>query len=543
MASQQAFEDLFGRIRENDPDLTELNLRDSDISAWCRRKECRKFFANALGNNHTIIRVNLVHRCWAMLIEEHQIELMEAVCSLSKLEHLRYGSSGVAGLPLRVLNAGLAKTRGQLKSLSIQSIHFKDNFQFKTEQSSNTKDDEFVEFLRLLDKNGVLNDSIESFSIQHVEDTFDLDMLANALLTMPRLQEVVLQAHSPYNQRLTQQSVIRLFASKSIKSLALRRLRLGPILAEPLMMLENNNTLESLFLEQNGLDFECGMAIAYLLSINQTWKELNLGYNAIPDDCGSAIAAALSGNKSLISLDLAANFFELYTARRIAHLLARNESALQQLSLAQNPLRDEGVSMIAAGLDSNTTLKELSLAETKMTEASCSVIVASLYNNTALERLNLGGNKLRNEGCISLAVALESNATLTSLNISGNELRDASVLRLAEMLTVNATLERVNLGNNPDLTTTAYEALQRMLIDHNYSLHHLWLPTTVEIVMPNCKIPSFLKLNRLDRKRLLDELDNATLWMDVMQKASTLDLDSLFFLTRANPAVVSWMKT
>jgi hypothetical protein len=110
------------------------------------------------------------------------------------------------------------------------------------------------------------------------------------------------------------------------------------------------------------------------------------------------------------------------------------------------------------------------------------------------------------------------------------------------MLKVNTSIERLNLANNPSITTTAYEALERILIDHNHSLKHLWLPSTVDIVMPNCKIPSFTRLNRFGRKRLLDELDNAQLWMEVMQKALQCDLDCLYFLTRANPAVVSWMK-
>jgi Ran GTPase-activating protein (RanGAP) involved in mRNA processing and transport len=542
MSLNHNFAILIQRIRENDPTLNEIDLRGDGSQSLCLASGGDEYaeFIRALRLNHTITHVNLIHRYLMNLKEEEQLEFLEVIGSLPNLQHLHFGTSGLNGLPLRLLNAGLSKTQGRLKSLSIQSIHFRDNVYYEAERSSNTEDKDYMEFLRLLGQ--VLKESIESFSIQNVEDTVDLDALVHVLLALPNLLELVIQGHSPFNQRLTQQSLIRLFASETIRSLSLRNLRLGAILPEPLMILENNNTLESLSLGQNGLDFQCGMAIAYLLSVNRSWKELNLSCNTIPDDCGSAIVAALTGNTSLTSLDLTANLVELETSRRIAHLLASSQSALQVLTLNQNRLLDEGVAMIAAGLERNTSLKELSLAETKITEASCSVIVASLQTNTTLERLNLANNRLRDKACISLAVALESNSTLTSLNLHGNELQDSGVLRLAQMLKVNTTIERLNLANNPMLTTIAYEALERILIDHNYTLKHLWLPSTVDIVMSNCKIPSFTRLNRLDRKRLLDELDNAELWMEVMEKATQSDLDSLFFLTRANPATVAWMK-
>ena len=541
--SHNAISILVQRIRDNDPSLTELDLRSHVNDPFFQLKSGGDDFhglIEALRLNHTITNVRLFYSVLMMLKEEERLDFLEAVGALPRLEHMTFVTVGLSDPYLRMLNAGLSKTQGRLKSLSLESVLFRGNHGYQTERTTNTNDTEFVKFLTLLGND--LMESMESFTLRNVEDTFDLDASVNVLVALPNLRELVIDAYDPWRrQRLTKQTVTRLFESPTMRSLSLRGLGLGFILAEPLMMIGSNHTLESLSLEQNGLEFSAGMAIAYLLSVNRTLKELNLSSNTIPDDCGSAIAAAMADNDTLISLDLSANILELNTSRRVAHLLARSDSALQILALNQNPLRDEGVTMIAAGLECNTVLKELSLAETKISCASCSVIVASLQTNTTLERLNLANNKLRDTACIALSVALENNSTLTSLNLQGNELRDNGVLRLTEMLKINATIERLNLGNNPMLTTKSYEALQSVLIDHNYSVQHLWLPTTVEMVMPNCKIPSFTLLNRLGRKRLLEELDNAELWMEVMEKALQSDLDVLYFLTRANPAVLSWM--
>jgi Ran GTPase-activating protein (RanGAP) involved in mRNA processing and transport len=383
--------------------------------------------------------------------------------------------------------------------------------------------------------------AIESITIEDVEDTFDLNALVQALIKLPNLKEVSLKSYSSMNQRLTQESVTQLLTSPTIESLILRQLRLGPILPELLVScLENNQVLTKLSLERNSLDRDSGMALSYVISSNTTLQSLDLGYNNLPDEVGSAIFAALaSNNHSLRSIDLTGNDLELYTCRRIAHLLANNDSSLGHLTLNQNPLCDEGVSMIAAGLEHNTTLQSLSLAETKITDASCSVMAASLRVNSTLERLNVADNKINDAGCICLCRTLQENSTLVSLNLQCNGLRNESALHLAEMLKHNETLERLNLSNNPLLVD--YRALERTLIDDNYTLRHLWLPSALDVVRTDCTIPSFIRLNKLGRKDLLDNLDDTTRWLNTLNETSS-DIHCLYFLIRSNPAVVSWMQ-
>lgn len=539
--NNEGINSLIQRIHNNDPAMTELDCRNIDGSrsfVFESGSETFQQMLAALSINTTITSANLILRFLNKLSNHEQFELFEAVGSLPNLKELRVGSSGLAGLPLRLINSSLLKTQGQLESLKLHSIHFKDNVFYKTENSTNTNDEEYLEFLDILRKR--LRDGLKSFSIQDAEDSFDLDPLVQVLATLPKLCDVTIQSFSVFDQRLMYTSVEKLFASTSIRVLALRRLRLASVLPEVLVGLEKNTTLEKLALTQQGMGQECGMALAYLLSFNKNLRELNIGFNMLPDECGSTIAAALITNTTLKSLNLTANDLELYTCRRFAHLLANNQSSLEHLNLSQNSLENEGVSMIGAGLISNTTLKSLSLAETRITEASCSVVAAAITSNRTLERLNLADNKIRDEGCSALAQALHHNSTLTSLNLFGNHLHNKGVLRLSETLRQNEVMERVNLANNADLTSEAYKSLEETLLHHNYSLKHLWLPATKEFVMPNCVIPSFLRLNRLGRKELMQKTDQAPLWVDAL-RASSSDIHALYYLVRSNPAVVSWL--
>eukprot|EP00977_Amphora_coffeiformis_P020340 scaffold8126_cov170-Amphora_coffeaeformis.AAC.14 len=282
------------------------------------------------------------------------------------------------------------------------------------------------------------------------------------------------------------------------------------------------------------MNFESGMAIARVLSINRVLTEVNLGFNEIPDECGSILTAALINNDSLKSLVLAANELELYTCRRFAHLLVSIHNprcALERLVLSQNALKDEGVSLLAAGLGQNNTLQSLPIAQVGVTEASCQVIAAALDTNTTLWRLNLADNRIGSAGCDALAEALQAgkNSTLKELNLSGNHLRDADISHLTKTLGDNDVLERINLQSDPDLTTKTFQALEEVLL-HNFSLLYLWLPPTMDLARPNSCIPSYIKLNRMGRRQLWNELDRTRLWVDAVQEG-TSDIRCLYWLT------------
>ena len=490
------------------------------------------------------------------------------------------GCSGLAGTSLRLINQALKKnqtTSNNLQSLTLHSIHYKDNVYYKTTPNNNnamlnTNDEEYVEFLHILQQ----RDTLQVFTLEDVEDTFDLDALVNTLMSgLPNLRELTIKSYSQNTRRLTRESVTKLFQSPTLTSLALRRLCLGDdilpeILVSELDDDENNKVLKKLSLEQNGMGYDCGMALAYVLATNNTLEELYLGYNFIPDTCGSAIAGALSNNKCLKTLDLTSNGFEQATCRRFAHLLLGDDNnndnnknhrsccsgggGLESLNLSQNSLKDVGVVTIASALETNRTLKSLCLAETQMTGLSCCILSASLQhpNNSTLERLDIANNKVGDDGCISLAQALTTNTTLKSLNLRRNQIGNIGIIRLAQTLVNNQAssgLEKLNLANNNNprsRTTKAYDALEKLAMN-NYNLKHLWLPTAGGggggVNVPNSTtsiIQSYIRLNRMGRKQLMQEMDNAQLWVNAI-KASGDDINCLYFFVILNPTLVLWL--
>jgi Ran GTPase-activating protein (RanGAP) involved in mRNA processing and transport len=534
--SQTILRTLIQRLRDNDPTLTELDFRNVDGSRSYAFESGSKSFQEmleALGANHTVQSVNLILRFFRKLSDDEKKSLFRAVGSLPQLESLRVGSSGLAGLALELITEALSNTRN-LTSLTLHSIHFKEHVFYLpiTKEVLNTKDAEFIAFLRAL---STLGKSLECFILEDVEDTFDLNALVGTLMSLPNLQHLSMKSYA-FTSSLHRNSLASLFGSPTINSLALRRLFLAPLLPELLISLEDNTVLERLSLEQNWMGQDCGMALAYLLGTNRTLKDINVGYNTIPDACGAAIANALANNRTVTRFDFTANDLKLDACRGFAILLAaNNNSSLEHLNLAQNQLRDQGVVMIAGALQTNTTLKSLTLAETQMTAVSCSILAASLLQNSTLERLNIADNRVRDEGSISIAAVLKQNTTLTGLNLFGNQITEAGVVPMVEALNENSTLEKVNLASNPSLGDAVYEALERM-IESNYTLKHLWLPTR----LLGSTIPSYLKLNKIGRKQLMQEMHNAQSWVDAIEACAN-DVHCLYFLVRANPAVVSWL--
>ena len=530
---------LIQSLRENDPNLTDLDFRNVDGSRSVEFETGSSLFQELIGaleTNHTVQKVNIVLRFLHKLSFEEQTQIFHTIGNLPNLEHLRVASSGLAGRALRLINTAIFNCANHsLKSLTLHSVHFKDEVRFQSEQIINTEDFEFVGFLDALTKLRKL----QNLALEDVEDTWDLNSVIHAIYSIPFLRHLLIKSHTiALTPRLSEVSLWKLFSSDgSLRSLTLNRLFLAPLLPEFLVKLEDNMTLTNLVLEQNGLEQTCGMALAYLLLTNRTLKELRVGYNSIPDDCGMAIAKYVSNNTCIELLDMTANDLGVPSCQSFQLMMQANTSSLEHLNLSNNALTAEGGTTLLSALMENNTIKSLNLAETQMFgPAPFTVLGPVLSINTTLERLNLAENKIEDHMCDAIASSLQENSTLKAINLFGNRIGDTGAIKLAQCLQKdNSTLEQLNLASNHKLGNPSYKAMEKML-ESNYTLQHLWLPT----IPPNSAIPLYIKLNKVGRKRLLQEMDNAQLWMDAMGNCID-DFHCLHWFIRTNPTLVSWL--
>jgi Ran GTPase-activating protein (RanGAP) involved in mRNA processing and transport len=533
----QELREVIDRLKKNDPDLVEIDLRSINGLRSLYPNEGRttvfRELMEALNVNHTVKKVNVVLRFLSTLSLQEKIELFRAIGSLPSLIHLRVGSSGLTGEALQLISTALSHANN-LQWLHLQSIHFRASVEHAIKGLTNTQDKEFVEFCHVLQTSLT---KLKTFILEDIEESFDLDTLVESLTAVPSLEEISFKAFKfADSARLNNRSLELLSASTTLKSISLKRLHLHQLLPAFIMSLENNQALECLNLEGNQMGRDCGAALAYLIQFSDTIQALYLGCNLLPDESGREIANAVSSSKSLRILSLHTNFLDLTSATTFANVLGEKNCQLESLDLSQNAIQDEGATSLALALHNNTNLKALMLAETQLTKQSCDFLATALAMNKSLERLSLADNKIGNPGCVGLAEVLKINSSLKSLNLCNTKMGSVGIMAMSRAMEKNSSIVQLNLSGNEDMGGKCRQALEKMVCN-NFKLKHLWLPEAAS--SPN--ITFFIKLNRIGREQLLDELANAMLWMKALLEVHD-DVSSLLYLIRANPAVVSFLR-
>ncbi|XP_026776715.3 NACHT, LRR and PYD domains-containing protein 12-like [Pangasianodon hypophthalmus] len=173
--------------------------------------------------------------------------------------------------------------------------------------------------------------------------------------------------------------------------------------------------LEKLRLSSCGFTERGFSALASALRLNPTClRELDLSKNFPGKKAMEQLCAALRQSTcTLQTLCVDQCGLDSEICASLAKTLSQN-SSLRELSVSNNDLGDVGVRMLFTGLQSGRcTLKILRLANCSLTESSCEFLAPALSpNTTGLSELDLSGNSLSQNGASFLCSISNINLTL-----------------------------------------------------------------------------------------------------------------------------------
>lgn len=181
-------------------------------------------------------------------------------------------------------------------------------------------------------------------------------------------------------------------------------------------------------------------------------------------DCFSKFVKSMhhrAGGANSRKVDLSASFFSQNTLSKVLECL--NLQKVAYLDLAQNPLRDTGIKILAEEfLNQSDAIVSLNLASTGITHTGMSYLTKELKNNISLVELkinNLSGrqtaayfrNQITQRACVPLAEYLRKfSCPLEFLDVSHNDIQDEGVFDLLEAITSHkpSRLTQLDLTHN-----------------------------------------------------------------------------------------------
>jgi Ran GTPase-activating protein (RanGAP) involved in mRNA processing and transport len=214
----------------------------------------------------------------------------------------------------------------------------------------------------------------------------------------------------------------------SLKSLDLSSQRIGNASVVALVeALQSNDTLESLHLSFNVIKGAEGAAAVQNLWRNKTLKHLDLSMNFFEEEEDEAAAAVT------------------VTGFRPTDL-SRN-CVFESLIIRDVGLQSQECRAVCESLQGNSRLRELDLSENDMSlDVDCATILNDLLGSTTLRVLYFNQNQVTNEGIELLARGLQGNISLRELGLQDCEMSNEGLLKLGEALVENSTLEILRLG-------------------------------------------------------------------------------------------------
>ena len=234
-------------------------------------------------------------------------------------------------------------------------------------------------------------------------------------------------------------------------------------------LLQNETcNLERLVISDNALSNTALVKLAQILKTNTTIKEVELeSIGANGEAGGDAIALFLRENNTITSLRIGKNALDYLGTKKIAEALKTNKS-LQSVTMPTNGLDEAGAIYIAKSLELNNSLTKLDLSDNAIQSAGLIYLSAALESNRSVIHLNLSKNQITDEGIEALASVLQH---IITLDLSYNQITTAGAYFLAEGLK-SSHMRILVLDYNNSIGQEGAVAIVSALKE-NFSLHTL----------------------------------------------------------------------
>jgi len=244
--------------------------------------------------------------------------------------------------------------------------------------------------------------------------------------------------------------------ASNLRSVILKGNSIGPKGCDALCRgLRDCRGLRRLDLSNNPLKKIGGLAIAEFLQNNLTLQEVYLSDSEIDIDALVAIAAVLHVNNQTLKVCGVENpRVGTLQEEHTVHFgrMLRVNTGLSEIYLGKHKIRDDGVKHLVSFLVENKTLRVLDLRCNEIGAEGAKSLGYLLKTDCQLMQLNLSGNRIGERGNTSgaqaIAEALLSNRMLSHLDLNHNMLCGEALQLIAMAVDENSTLESIALFDN-----------------------------------------------------------------------------------------------
>lgn len=246
--------------------------------------------------------------------------------------------------------------------------------------------------------------------------------------------------------------------------------------------LNKNTSVKGLWLKRNPIGVNGGHHIAQMLRHNRTIRTLDLVSTQIGfDGLAAVIEVLIDDNRTVERLYLGGNQIDCNGAMLIAELIRKNP-AIKAILLNVNNLGDRGTAILADALCDNRTLSQLGLASNGIGVDGGIALFAAMAKHSTLTNLDLGyspstkvllaeSNQIGDRGAKAVGDYLANNCMLQVLNLQGNGITELGKEYLIAGLEKNTNLWRLLLDGKQDRQVTALlERNQRLNSSMNLHL-------------------------------------------------------------------------